>query len=164
MTANQQLALATLLSSLFKYRAKDFAQAPTDATHVAINGKFKGQVTLLVALSLVDASFPDVVISQRGGFDLPAVASYPESKLGTCRYNDALPANALCAAIYGDMHLAKVGYGRKVTSLSLPVPVAPVPAVVPAPVIDAFASVPANVNETIGDDTPEVIEAEAVSV
>lgn len=115
MTANQKLAMATLFSMFVSIRKVDMAQAPVDDTFTAQNGKYKGQTVALVALSLVNPAFPDVVISERGGFDIPAVASYPESRTGTCRYNDALPANALCAALYGDMHLAKVGYGRKAT-------------------------------------------------
>lgn len=121
MTANQLLAQNTLFAAILKYRAKDFSQAPTDATYIASKGKFKGTTVLLVALSLIDSTFPDVVINEKGAYDMENVSSYPESKSAVCRYNDALPANALCACVYGDMHLAKLGYGRK-TVIAVPVP------------------------------------------
>ena len=112
MTASQTQTLTLLLSLLSSVRGKDFSQAPIDEKAVGPKGKFNGKPVALVALSLVDASFPDVVISERGGLDIPLVSSYPESKTGTCRYDANLPATAISAAVYGDKHLGRVGYGR----------------------------------------------------
>ena len=112
MTQNQLAALHTLLAQLNSVRNIDFSDAPTHDGYVSVKGKYVGKPVLRVGLSAVNATFPDVIISERGGFGIESVASYPESKTGTCRYDANLPANALSACIYGDMHVAKSGYGR----------------------------------------------------
>lgn len=112
MTTSQQRSLNTLIASIRRVRGKDFAQAPVRES-IAAKGKFKGSSVLLVGLSKIDPTWPDVVISESGSFDMEAVGSYPESKHGTCRYDIALPASSLSACIYGDKHLAREGYGRR---------------------------------------------------
>lgn len=120
MTHAQQSALHELVSGIKRVRGVDFGSVPT-ADHIATTGKFRGRPVLRVRLNVVNEAWPDVVISERGSYDMEAVSSYPEGLTGSCRYDASLPANALSACIYGDKHLARLGYGRSAKDVVPPI-------------------------------------------
>lgn len=91
MTEKQSAALATFIARLIAERGLAHTEeAPGVLTEVQPDGK------LFVTVGLPD--FPIVSIGKQGGFDMPAIRSYPQVKGET---------TALDACVNGDKHLAR---------------------------------------------------------
>lgn len=121
MNTKQTAALNLFVSMLCSQRV-DLIPAGTEVKHTTMETDGKVLVTLELP------NFPVVSIGKSGGFDMPAIRSYPQN--GTL--------TALDACIAGDKHLARQSSGTR-TKRAVVAPLVPV---VPA-VIDSFADVPA---------------------
>lgn len=134
MNTKQINSLNLFLSTFSTVRANLVPAGETvKHTETVIDGK------CFVSIDL--PGFPSISIGKSGGFDIPAVKSYPQNGLPNSL---AFPGNtALDAALWADLHMVKQSGPRKPRTKAVGAIAAPV-----TPVVDAFAMVPAVVEVT----------------